>query len=282
MRHDGDVAPGEQGEDDDDGPGIGLTRGVANRIASVRPSQLRISPSEGQVAIARSVGLIRSIDIVIFLLLLVASNYLTQSQASLQPKCGGLGRASRPGGARQPAWRRNRDTIGVPHGTPAGEVPPQRSSHPPPPLVRIMCRPRPTHNASRKGACECIWGMAQAWRVLPPRVAVDWTCATRHHTTSFPRALPGLTDSQLQPRGGVPFFPLPLQHVPLPALASSCTLIRVARTIPACASDPCWIAGRRPSSAPMGKGKATIPCAGCGKMHDGRCVGFSVLVVQSP
>lgn len=134
MRHDGDVAPGEQGEDDDDGSGIGLTRGVANRIASVRPSQLRISPSEGQVAIARSVGLIRSIDIVMFLLLLVASNYLTQSQASLQPKCGGLGRASRPGGARQPAWRRNRDTIGVPHGTPAGEVPPQRSSHPPPPL----------------------------------------------------------------------------------------------------------------------------------------------------
>lgn len=185
MRHDGDVAPGEQGEDDDDGPGIGLTRGVANRIASVRPSQLRISPSEGQVAIARSVGLIRSIDIVMFLLLLVASNYLTQSQASLQPKCGGLGRASRPGGARQPAWRRNRDTIGVPHGTPAGEVPPQRSSHPPPPCP---------HHVSAAANAQCIqkgclrmhlgYGTGLAGAATESGCRLDLRYATPHNVLS--------------------------------------------------------------------------------------------------
>lgn len=163
---------------------------------------------------------------------------------------------------------------------------PRRDRLPP---VLIMCRPRPTPNASRKGACECIWGMAQARRVLPPRVAVDWTGATRHHTTSFPRALLGLTDSQLQPGSGVPFFPLSQQLVPLPALASSCILIRSSATsrepFLRVRRTPAGLPGADPLLHPWARARQPSPVQAVARcMMDGALASsnFSVLVVQCP
>lgn len=60
VRHNGDVPPGEQGGDDDNGAGTDRTAGVPNRFPRFRACQLRTLASEGQVALALCIRLNRS------------------------------------------------------------------------------------------------------------------------------------------------------------------------------------------------------------------------------